>query len=217
MAKAWKVVLVGGSVLAFAGVAGLYGLALLRAGAEREIYRDRLRDLTGQYESLAEAYNRAVRQTAVTELVVREGRVSVRVRTADGVVREVETPFDAGREIYVDYAVLSGRVWIRRVFDEATAPADAVVIDPKLADIDWDLAGAEVGKAVYRSLSDGRWVISVSGNGALGLVRLADDAPEVELAGPPAIASFGEVEAQAEQAREGVGLGDLWRRLVGGN
>ncbi|MEQ8769165.1 MAG: hypothetical protein RIB60_01495 [Phycisphaerales bacterium] len=203
------------AVLAACGVALLYGVQLARTSAEREIYRDRIRAIADQYEDLRGLYNDAVRKTAVTELVVDQGRVTVRVRTAEGVVREIETPYDARREIYLDYAVLNGRVWIRRVFDDETAPSEATVIDPKIAQIGWDLDGAEVGKAVYRSLSDGRWVVSVTGNGSMGLVKLPEDAPEVELAAAPAAIEFEVVDEQIRAELEKVGLGDLLKRATG--
>ena len=203
------------AVLAAVGVAGLYGLGLVKSGAEREIYRERLRALAGQYEELRGLYNDAVRKTAVTELLVGDGRLRVRVRTAEGVVQEVQTPYDPSREVYLDYAVLDGRVWIRRVFDEKTPPSEGVLIDPRLAHIEWDLTGAEVGKAVYRSLSDGRWVVSVTGNGSLGLVRVGDE-EEVELAAPPPVVDFRAVEGEIEAEMERVGLAELWGRVVGG-
>ncbi|GJM18636.1 MAG: hypothetical protein DHS20C14_08490 [Phycisphaeraceae bacterium] len=203
------------AVVAAAGVALLYGVQMARTSAEREIYRDRLRDIANQYEELRGLYNDAVRKTAVTELIVDEGRVTVRVRTAEGVLTEIETPYDASREIYLDYAVLDGRVWIRRVFDDRTAPSEATVIDPRLAAIDWDLSGAEVGKAVYRSLADGRWVVSVTGNGSLGLVKLADDAGEIELAAAPATLEFGEVEEQIQAELDRVKMRDLWAQVTG--
>jgi len=203
------------AVLAAVGVAGLYGLQMARAGAEREIYRDRLRELADHYEQLRGLYNDAVRKTAVTELIVADGKLTVRVRNAEGVVREIETPYDPRREVYLDYVLVDGRVWIRRVFDEATAPSEGVVIDPRLAHIDWDLTGAEVGKAVYRSLSDGRWVVSVTGNGSLGLVKLDDEAGEVALAPPPPVVAYETVEAEIEAEIERVKLRDLWKRVVG--
>ncbi len=203
------------AALAVCAVALLYGVQLARTSAEREIYRDRIRAIADQYEELRGLYNDAVRKTAVTELLVDQGRVTVRVRTAEGFVREIETPYDASREIYLDYAVLNGRVWIRRVFDDATAPSEATIIDPKIAQIGWDPDGAEVGKAVYRSLSDGRWVVSVTGNGSMGLVKLPEHAPEVELAAAPAAIEFEEVDEQIKAELEKVGLGDLLKRATG--
>ena len=37
------------------------------------IYRQRLEDLSGRYSQLADMYNDAVRKTAVTELVLKDG------------------------------------------------------------------------------------------------------------------------------------------------
>jgi len=36
--------------------------------------------------------------------------------------REFPTACRPDREVYADYVVLDGRLWIRRVFDAATAP-----------------------------------------------------------------------------------------------
>lgn len=208
--------LLGAGLLAVGGVAGVAGLRWARAEAAGAIYRDRLVDLSAKYEALRTVYNDAVTRTAVTELVVEGSSLTVRVRTAEGTVQTIETAFDPRLEIYVDYAIVDGRVWIRRVFDSATPPSGALVIDPEIAEINWDLRGAELGKAVYRSLSDGRWVVSVSGNGSLGLVRLDDDAPDVELSPPPPAASFEAIEDEAGEAAAEIGLGELIERTIGG-
>jgi hypothetical protein len=202
------------AVLAGVALAGVFGLSLVRAEAERGIYRDRLREVSADFDRLAAQYNQAIRKTAVTELVVADGRLTVVVRNLEGTLAEIETPYDPSGEIYVDYAVLEGRVWIRRVFDMLTPPASAIVIDPKLAAIDWDDPRAEVGKAVYRSLSDGRWVVTVSGSGSLGL-RRTEGGEVITLAPPPLIAEFEEIEAEARRAADGVTLADIVERALG--
>ncbi len=136
-----------------------------------------LRDLATERDALREQYNAAVRRTAVTELLVEEGKLDVVIRTAEGVQKRIETPFDPRAEIYVDYAILDGRLWIRRVFDAYTPPGSGLVIDPLVESIDWDQRPEGFGKAVYRSLSPGRWMITVTGNGSLGLARVEGDAP----------------------------------------
>jgi hypothetical protein len=95
----------------------------------------------------------------------------VAIRDASGAVRTIETPFDPSREIYVDFVVLDGRLWIRRVFDDRTPPEQGVLIDPALAEIDWSEDEAAHGKATYRALGPGRWIVSVTGDGSLGLAR----------------------------------------------
>ena len=204
------------AVLVLALVGGGFLLQAERSQARAELYQARLRELADRYTQLADLYNTAVRRSAVTELVVSEGTLTVRVRTPDGVLQEVPTPFNPSSEIYVDYAVLDSRVWIRRVFDEHTPPSEAVVIDPRLADVEWDLKGVQHGKAVYRSLSDGRWVVSVSGNGSLGLTRLADDAATPELVTAPTTVEFSEIEAQVDAELEKITTGDLFARAIGG-
>jgi len=210
----WRIaVAIGWASLAL--VAAGFGYRFLRADVEADVYRDRLGELSTQYESLRSAYDQAVRRTAVTELVVDGGKLSVRVRTAEGVLREIPTPFDPGGEIYVDYVIIGGRLWIRRVFDARTPPADGLVIDPIVAEVDWAGDLANVGKAVYRRLDEGRWVITVTGNGSLGLAR-AESTP-AGLSSPPIVRDH---EGLASPDAPGVGdltVGEVWRRLFGAN
>src|SRR5690606_20695575 len=86
--------ILGLAVLAAAGAATLFGYSFIRADVAQDIYRARLETLSRDYEGLRERYNEAVRRTAVTELVVDEGRLSVRVRNADGVLAEIPTQYD---------------------------------------------------------------------------------------------------------------------------
>jgi len=201
-----------GSLAAVAGTSSLIAYRFVRADVSASIYRERLGELRDAYSALAGRYNDAVRRTAVTELVVADDSVRVRVRTIEGVEREIETGLDPSREIYTDYVVLEGRLWIRRVFDSSMAPDDGVVIDPGLASIDWEASGARVGKAVYRRLEPGRWVITVSGDGSLGLGP-ADD--PVTLSGPPEVREFETVVDETDARVERVGLGDALRHAIG--
>lgn len=135
--------------------------------------------MAADYTQVRTMYNQAVSKTAVTELVAAGKKLSVRVRTVAGLVKEIEMPFDPSQEIYVDYVVLDGRLWIRRVFDAKTPPEKGLIIDPAMASVNWkDQPEPAVGKAVYRSLSDGRWVVTVTGEGALGLVK-AEGSPDL--------------------------------------
>jgi hypothetical protein len=202
------------AILAASGVAGVFGLELMRARTEREIYRERLADLTRTYTQLADRYNTAVRRTAMTELVVENGTLTVVVQSAGGRIADITTPYDPSSEIYVDYAIIGGRVWIRRIFDEHTAPSEALVIDPALANIEWDEAGTEVGKAIYRSLDEGRWIVTVAGNGGLGL-RKAEPGEEIVLGPAPAITDFDEIEAEAARQSDGIDWRDLLARVLG--
>jgi hypothetical protein len=211
---------------------GAIGYRFFRADVAARVYRERLAQLARDYESLRATYNEAVRRTAVTELVVRGSTLSVRIRSDLGVIEEIHTPFDPRREVYVDYAVIDGRLWIRRVFDDRTAPGVGLLIDPRLASIDWDegsdgaaeRAGAGTtgagegplyGKAIYRSLGEGRWVVSVTGDGSLGLAR-AGDADDVILASAPRIRDYEQMRAELDARIEAIGMGEVWRRLVSG-
>ena len=67
-----------------------------------------------------------------------------------------------------------------------------------------------IGQAVYRTLGEGRWVVRVSGDGALGLERVSDDAV-VALEEAPAVWNFDEVQSEVRDRVEAVG----WREAVG--
>lgn len=223
-------ILIGAAGLGAVGLIGVAGMRLARADAAERVYRARLESLATEYEGLRESYNRAVRRTAVTELVVEDGAVTALVRSAHGTIARIPTGADPSREIYVDFALLDGRVWIRRVFDSGTRPEDATVIDPRLAAIDWDgrepeegpgarAGGAAramaVGQAVYRTLGEGRWVVRVSGDGALGLERVPPDAV-VPLAEAPAVWNFDEVEREVQDRLERVTWRDALGAMLGG-
>lgn len=209
-------ILTGAAALGAVVVLGVVGLRLARADAAERVYRARLEALAGDYESLRSQYNDAIRRTAVTELVVKDGKVTALVRTAMGAVAEIPTKADPGKEVYVDFALVDGRVWIRRVFDSATKPADATVIDPRLAKVDWEGPTASVGQAVYRTLGEGRWVVRVSGDGALGLERVSDDAV-IALSEAPPVRSFEEVQAEVEDRVGKVGWREAVSAVLGGD
>ena len=208
-----------GKITAVLGVTaiGVLGVAGYRVAHERlagEVYRQRLHQVAGELEELRDRYNRAVRRSAVTELLVRDGSLSVVIRTPEGVLDEVPTAVDPAREVYVDYVVKDGRLWIRRVFDDQTAPENATVIDPSLVDLDWEAASLEHGQAVYRRFQDGRWLVTVTGSGSLGLRRVGD-AEELNLETRPLVEPFDPVEKQADRAVDAIGLDDVLRAVVG--
>ncbi len=195
--------------------AGLYGgYRYVESRVVTDLYRQRLKDVANEYEQLRQRYNQVVRKTAVTELVVADGRLSVVVRTAAGELRRIETPFDPAREIYVDYVIKDSRLWVRRVFDDTTPPIDGIVIDPLLGDVDWLDPSLQHGKAVYRALDEGRWVVTVSGDGSLVLARAVEPA-EAELAPPPVIGQFQTLDQQVRQQADHIGPGDVIGRLIG--
>lgn len=203
------------AVLVAGAAALLIGLRAVRSDVSSDVYRTRLGELTEDYNALRREYNTAVARTAVTELIVEDNQLSVRVRTATGAEKVYPAPFDPRGEIYVDYAVVDGRLWIRRVFDASTAPSQGLVIDPALAEIDFEAPGVRAGKAVYRTLSEGRWVISVTGDGSLGLTRANGPQP-AELTPAPEVRDFDEIEAEARREAQRVGLLDALRAMFGG-
>ena len=153
----WIKIAIGLSLLC---VLVVLGYRLASRNVELDIYQDRLAGLSNEYESLRLMYNQAVRKTAVTELIVKDGRLSLAIRTIEGVNRLIDTPFDPAREIYCDYVLLDGRLCIRRVYDAHTPPHKGLVIDDKLEYVDWNDPAARYGNAVYRSLSEGRWIVT---------------------------------------------------------
>lgn len=210
--------------LGVSGAAAYLGYRFVRADVASRIYEKRLEDLALDYKQLADVYNEAVRRSAVTELIVKDDTLSVRVRTIEGPTRVIPTPFDPRGEIYVDFVVLEGRLWIRRLFDANTAPGAGLVIDPALADIGWAAADnatpgrptATVGKAVYRALSEGTWVVTVSGDGSLGLSRL-DPGQEPRLVARPQIKDYQQIQAEASDRATGLTASDVWREMVSGD
>ncbi len=201
----WVFVLGG---LALAGVAG-YGL--LRAQLADEILRGRLDLLAEDYRDLHGRYEALVARTAVTELVVRDGSLSVVVRGAHGELREIPTPYDPTSEIYVDYALVDGRLFVRRVFADDVPPREGVLVDPALLAIDWQEANAQYGKAAYRTLGEGRWVVTVTGGGALGLAPAGAE-PTV-LAPPPALREFEPVASRVDERLATIQPSEVWAVL----
>ncbi len=201
--------LIGAGLVVLVGFGFGAGFSMLWSRASMEAYRVRLDELRHEHEDLRARYREAVRRTAVSELIVENGSLRVRVRDFAGTVREIPTEFDPGGEIYVDFVVLDGRLWIRRIFDADTPPSKGLLIDPELAGVAFDADTGRVGKAVYRSLGEGRWVVSVTGNGSLGLTRGGEhDA----LVSAPPVDAFAEDEGESVR---GVGVMDILRRLAG--
>lgn len=199
-------------------VGGVTCLALLtmlvlgRSQVESEIYRQRLDELHGQYVRLADRFETAIRRTAVTELEVRDGVLSVLVRTPEGVIVCIPTPYDPLGTIHVDYIVRDGRLWIRRVYDDDTRPKDGLVIDPKLADIDWRDPLVRHGQTIYRGmLDDGRWIITVTGTGALELARIGPT-DDWHLMSAPRLHTHEDLHEEIAQVKRGISTGDILRR-----
>lgn len=194
-------------------MSSVFAYRLVYSRLEVEVYRSRLAELSDDLGELRDQYNQVVMRTAVTELLVEDGTLSVHIRSARGLERSIPTPFDPSAEIYVDYVVIDGRLWIRRVFDNATPPLDGLIIDPELVAIDWDAEGAVVGKAIYRALSDGRWVVTVTGDGSLGIARLAGG-EVANLAPPPPVREYRELEDEIEDVLREAAMAELFDELL---
>ncbi len=206
-----------GLFTALLGGGGYVGYRAMRSDIAADVYRQRLEELAGEYESLRTTFNEAVRRTAVTELLVQDGRLSVVIIDAQGQRTTIETILDPSSEIYVDYVVIDGRLLIRRVFDSYTPPMSAIVLDAELEFVDWNDPRAQEGKAVYRALQEGRWIVSATGNGALGLVRLGDvgSTEPVELTPAPPVRDFEEILEELDTSIREIGPGDVWKRVTG--
>ena len=196
------------------GVASLAGWRMTRSHVEAQVYRQRLEVLAEDHAELRDAYNEAVRRTAVTELIVEDGTLAVRVRTIQGEQRRIVTELDPNREVYVDYVVIDGRLWIRRVFDDQTPPYRGVLIDPELEHIDFEADNVGYGKAVYRRLPEGRWVVSVTGTGALGLARV-EPGEAVLLAPAPEVRDYQPVDEEIARRQGEMGVIDVLRLIMG--
>jgi hypothetical protein len=207
------------NLLLLTGLAGYGGFRLLHSGLESEVYRTRLREMADDNARLRELYNEAIRKTAVTELLVDGHDLSIAIRTADGERRVFPTPFDATREIYVDFVVVEGRLWIRRVFDSETPPGLGLMVDPQYIDVDWDDARALHGKAVYRALEDGRWVVSVTGDGSLGLERQPADGllpgdETAKLTRAPSVRDYAPIREDVRSALRDIEAQEVLRTLA---
>ena len=139
--------------------------------------------------------------------------LTVVIRTADGELQSLASPFDPTKEIYVDYVVHDGRLWIRRLFDEETPPGEGMLIDPRFVDVDWEAAGESHGKAAYRALGEGRWIVDVTGDGSLGLAR-RDPLEAAPLSPPPPVRRYEPVEAAVEDALGEIRAGEAVEALV---
>ncbi|MGC9451193.1 MAG: hypothetical protein ACP5I4_07060 [Oceanipulchritudo sp.] len=190
------------------------GFFWLREEVTTSIYRQKLEAVAEEYAALRDQYNQVVRESAITELEATEDSLSILIRTGDGQIRRIPTPFDPAREIYVDYLVGNGRIWIRRIFDQATPPEKAMVIDPLWDQIEWRTSGPQYGKAIYRSLEPGIWAISVSGNGALDLKRVAESRQEL-LQASPRVRSYEEIRLSLDREVESIGFADIWAYCTG--
>ena len=109
----------------------------------------------------------------------------------------------------------AGSAFHRRLFDEHTRPADAMVVDAALVDVDWDAPGVQVGKAVYRSLGEGLWVITVTANGSLDLVKSDYSSAESLVTSPP-VRDYEAIEEDARTEIDKIGPGDVVRRVFFG-
>lgn len=201
------------AVLAALGGVGFGAFAWARGRVLSDLYRERLAGIAREYEALRSRYNEAVEKSAVTELVVEEGRIAVVVRGSDQVLRTLPTELDPKREVHVDFVVWDGRLFIRRLYDDQTAPKDGFLVDPKLSTLDWNNPALARGLSVYRGdLAEGRWVVTTSGNGALELTKVTGASPELKSA--PPVRDYAQIEKELDEKAKEVGTLEVVGRLI---
>lgn len=200
-------------------VAAFAGYQWARSNVAQDIYRDRLIGLQDDYRALAQRYNQAVTPRPVTELLVEDGIVCLGVRKGDGELVRIPTDFDVRQnQVYVDYLIVDQRLLIRRAFEfhpVNAVPADKVVyVDQELLDIEWDPERIPYGKALScRGLEDGRYIISVTGDGSLGMKQIALDAA-ITLQTHPPLEEFHPVDEQTKSDIAAIGIGDVWKHMT---
>lgn len=175
-----------------------------------QLYAEQLEALAGEYGELRNAYNTAVERSAVTELVVGSDRkVEVVVRSGSEVLQRIPTSFDANQELFVDYVVRRNRLMIRRLYDDDTPPASGLVVSPDFEPVDWTDPDLARGLTIYRGdLEPGRWVVTVSGSGALDLTRIPEDDPRA-LVFAPEVQDFRALEENVAERMARVSWRDL--------
>lgn len=190
-----------------------YHIALFKM--EADILRNRVVELHKNHTELISRYNEAVKKTAITELLVEDENLWVIIRTVDGTVEKIKTPFNPSskQEIFCDYLVLDNRIWIRRVFDDQTSPSEGFFIENKFENINWEDPNMPVGKAIYRPLTPGRWKVTVTGGGSLGLERI-DDNVEIHLASPPVVRDYSQIEEDMQAELKEVNVFDVLKYAV---
>lgn len=202
---------------------GVLALALLlgynfaRSTIAADFYRDRFHDELRRNEALRQSFNEVVRKNVVTELVVNEDD-SVCVVFVDGNNEEkiVPTPFKKGAVVYVDFMMNDGRLYLRRLFDEKTAPADALVIDPQLQTVKTQPDSELFGNAPYARLNQrGRWVVNATHNGALELKKADDTAPREPIVRNLQVRDYKEIERDVNSKADEIGPQDVLNSLFG--
>lgn len=194
-------------------VAVIAGYQIIRGRIAQHIYRERLFQLSRDYKQLRDTYNTAIRKSAVTELLVKDGKLDVVIMSSAGELKRIETPYDPRQEIHVDFVVLEGRLWIRRIHDSQTPASKALTINPELVNVSWDNEGEIYGIAIYRPLAEGRWVVSTTTNGALTLTRKEGDS-DIRLFKAPEVREFEQIQEAVVAEVDAISLVDVVAALI---
>lgn len=195
----------------------LLGYKFARTSIAADYYRDRLREELAKAEAMRQTFNEVVKKTVITELLVNEDdSVCVVFVAADNTERVVNTPFKKGAEMNVDFIRREdGRLFLRRIYDENTKPKEALFIDPDLQTVDWKPATR--GNTTYTQLNQtGRWIVTVSGGGALELTKADDKIKREPLKPLPTIKEYAVIEKEISAKVEEIGFTDVMQALFGG-
>ena len=82
-----------------------------------------------------------------------------------------------------------------------------------VVDVDWEVVGKDFGKAAYRALGEGRWVVDVTGDGSLGLARRDPD-EVVDLAPAPPVREYEPVAATVDSVLGSIRPSEAVRALA---
>ncbi|MEX2213962.1 MAG: hypothetical protein WD768_07530 [Phycisphaeraceae bacterium] len=198
----------------------LLGYWVIHGHLASQVLRDRIETLAKDYESLRNNFNEAVKKTVVTEFLVQEdGTICVVFVSADGSEQTRPTPYKRGAEVYADYIIKQdGRLLLRRVYDQLTAPIKGVSINTEYQTIEnWKEKEVIGGIAASGQLNEvGRWVVKVSGQGAMLLTKADDKEPRVPLLVAPTVKDYSQVTQEVDASIGNIGPGDVFKALVGG-
>lgn len=202
----------------------VYRARLIEQNEQLKQLRDQYVNLRKGYGDMRDNYNSAVKKTAVTELVVYEdSSVCVAFIASDGTEKTVPTPFKMGSEVFCDFIVTDGQTFFRRIYDEHTAPKDAMVIDVQKQAFSFGSDEEWKGQVAYAKLNEpGRWTVTLTQGGALAIAKKPEGTPTTILRQPPPVKDFPTIDkeypdapAEVQKRVEDIGADEVFRSLFG--
>ena len=137
--------------------------------------------------------------------------------TIDGETAQIGSTIEAGQTLIWTPAILdSGETaaLLVRADDGVSLSQNTAIINVNVAAAPNPFATAPGASVVGVDNTDGRWIVTVSGDGSLALAKVDEDI-EVELLATPKIDEFDPVEA-TQQAIEQITPADVFGRFLGG-